>query len=132
MVTRLDSDLQLTLIEHMAHLTSADYEEIPKDLLLLGFIPEDKADLIRDSGVVETLAEIYGAWTAGGGAAAVNVNKVIADLQDLTAEKGNLFQIPVRAPYLPRDPTFPVDSPSCFSLISPTSQSPSQCWRALA
>jgi len=97
MVTRLDSDLQLTLIEHMAHLTSADYEEIPKDLLQLGFIPEDKADLIRDSGVVETLAEIYGAWTAGGGAAAVNVNKVISDLQDLTAEKGNLFQIPVGA-----------------------------------
>jgi hypothetical protein len=100
MVTRLDSDLQLTLIEHMAHLTSADYEEIPKDLLLLGFIPESKSDLIRDSGVVETLAEIYGAWTAGGGAAAINVNKVIADLQDLTAEKGNLFQIPPYFAYI--------------------------------
>jgi len=59
----------------MAHLTSADYEEIPKDLLLLGFISENKADLIKDSGVVETLAEIYGAWTGGGGAAAINVNK---------------------------------------------------------
>jgi hypothetical protein len=100
MVTRLDPDLQLTLIEHMAHLTSADYEEIPKDLLLLGFIPENKSDLIRDSGVVETLAEIYGAWTAGGGAAAINVNKVIADLQDLTAEKGNLFQIPPYFAYI--------------------------------
>ncbi|KAL7553546.1 hypothetical protein ACHAWF_016831 [Thalassiosira exigua] len=100
MVTRLEPDLQITLIEHMAHLTSADYEEIPKDLLLLGFIPEDKADLIRDSGVVETLAEIYGAWTAGGGAAAINVNKVIADLQDLTAEKGNLFQIPPYFAYI--------------------------------
>ncbi|KAL9184342.1 hypothetical protein ACHAXT_002428 [Thalassiosira profunda] len=100
MVTRLDPDLQITLIEHMAHLTSADYEEIPKDLLLLGFIPEDKSDLIRDSGVVETLAEIYGAWTAGGGAAAVNVNKVVADLQDLTAEKGNLFQIPPYFAYI--------------------------------
>ena len=75
MVTRLEPDLQLTLIEHMAHLTSADYEEIPKDLLLLGFIPESKADLIKDSGVVETLADIYGAWTKGGGAAAINVNK---------------------------------------------------------
>ena len=75
MVTRLNPDLQITLIEHMAHLTSADYEEIPKDLLLLGFIPESQSDLIRDSGVVETLAEIYGAWTSGGGAAAVNVNK---------------------------------------------------------
>lgn len=94
MVTRLEPDLQLTLIEHMAHLTSADYDEIPKDLLLLGFIPESQASLIKDSGVVETLAEIYGAWTKGGGAAAINVNKVIADLQDLTAEKGNLFQIP--------------------------------------
>jgi len=100
MVTRLDPDLQLTLIEHMAHLTSADYEEIPKDLLLLGFIPESKSDLIKDSGVVETLAEIYGAWTAGGGAAAINVNKVIADLQDLTAEKGNLFQIPPYFAYI--------------------------------
>merc|ERR1712032_809737 len=84
----------------MAHLTSADYAEVPRDLLLLGFIPESKADLIRDSGVVETLAEIYGAWTAGGGAAAVNVNKVIADLQNLTAEKGNLFQIPPYFAYI--------------------------------
>ncbi|KAL7442870.1 hypothetical protein ACHAXH_009435 [Discostella pseudostelligera] len=100
MVTRLEPDLQITLIEHMAHLTSADYEEIPKDLLLLGFIPESKADLIQDSGVVETLAEIYGAWSGGGGAAAINVNKVVADLQDLTAEKGNLFQIPPYFAYI--------------------------------
>lgn len=100
MVTRLDSDLQLTLIEHMAHLTSADYEEIPRDLLLLDFIPQEKADLIEDSGVVEVLADIYGAWTKGGGAATINVNKVVAQLQDLTAEKGNLFQIPSYFAYI--------------------------------
>ena len=100
MVTRLDSDLQLTLIEHMAHLTSADYEELPRDLLLLGFVPEDKADVIDDSGVVEVLADIYGAWTAGGGAAAINVNEVIVQLQDLTAKKGNLFRIPPYFAYI--------------------------------
>jgi len=100
MVTRLDSDLQLTLIEHMAHLTSADYEEIPRDLLLLDFIPQEKADLIEDSGVVEVLADIYGAWTKGGGAAAINVNKVVAQLQDLTATRGNLFQIPPYFAYI--------------------------------
>ena len=100
MVTRLDPDLQITLIEHMAHLTSRDYDEIPKDLLQLGFIDESNADVIGDSGVVETLAEIYGAWTNGGGAAAVNVNKVIADLQDLTAEKGNFFKIPPYFAYI--------------------------------
>lgn len=100
MVTRLDEDLQLTLIEHMAHLTSADYEEIPQDLLLLGFIPEEKKHLIRDSGVVEVLADIYGTWTAGGGVAAFNVNDVINQLQDLTAKKGNLFQIPPYFAYI--------------------------------
>merc|ERR1719491_1153701 len=87
-------------VEHMAHLTSADYGEIPRDLLLLGFIPKDKADLIEDSGIVEVLADIYGAWTKGGGAASVNVNEVIANLQDLTAKKGNLFQVPPYFAYI--------------------------------
>lgn len=100
MVTRLSKDLQLTLIEHMAHLTSADYAEIPRDLLLLGFVPEDKADVIGDSGVVELLADIYGAWSSGGGVAAINVNKVVSQLQELTAEKGNLFRIPPYFAYI--------------------------------
>lgn len=100
MVTRLPSELQLTLIEHMAHLTSSDYAEIPRDLLLLGFIPPSQAGAIEDSGVVEVLADIYGQWTAGGGAAAINVNEVINNLQDLTAQKGNLFQIPPYFAYI--------------------------------
>jgi hypothetical protein len=100
MVTNIDKELQLTLIEHMAHLTSADYAEVPNDLLLLGFIPKDKADLIKDSGVVEVLADIYGAWTSGGGVAAINVNQVVAQLQDLTATRGNLFQIPPYFAYI--------------------------------
>jgi predicted unusual protein kinase regulating ubiquinone biosynthesis (AarF/ABC1/UbiB family) len=80
MVTRLSNDLQLTLIEHVAHLTSSDYEEIPRDLLLLGFIPPEMEGLIADSGVVEVLANIYGQWSKGGGAAAINVNDVINDM----------------------------------------------------
>lgn len=100
MVTRIDEDLQLALIEHVAHLTSADYEEVPRDLLLLGFIPQNKKDVIRDSGIVEVLAGIYGTWTSGGGVAAFNVNDVISQLQDLTAKKGNLFQIPPYFAYL--------------------------------
>eukprot|EP00977_Amphora_coffeiformis_P003262 scaffold609_cov170-Amphora_coffeaeformis.AAC.16 len=100
MVTRLDGDLQLTLIEHVAHLTSKDYAEIPRDLLLLDFIPADKADLIEDSGLVEVLADIYSQWSSGGGAAAINVQDVINSLQDLTADKGNLFQIPPYFAYI--------------------------------
>lgn len=100
MLTRLDGDLQLTLIEHVAHLTSKDYAEIPRDLLLLDFIPADKADMIEDSGVVDILASIYGQWSAGGGAASINVQDVINSLQDLTADKGNLFQIPPYFAYI--------------------------------
>jgi predicted unusual protein kinase regulating ubiquinone biosynthesis (AarF/ABC1/UbiB family) len=100
MVTRLDENLQLTLIEHMAHLTSKDYAEIPQDLLLLGFIPQEKASEIKDSGLVDTLANIYGAWTEGGGAAAIDVNQVIVDLQELQATKGNLFRIPPYFAYI--------------------------------
>lgn len=100
MTTSLDPKIQLILIEHMAHLVSADYDEIPRDLLLLDFIPEEKADLIEDSGIVELLANIYGQWKSGGGAKSVNVNDVMVKVQDLTAEKGNFFQIPPYFAYI--------------------------------
>jgi len=100
MVTTLPNNIQIRLIEHMAHLTSADYDEIPGDLYDLGFIPKGNAEVVTDTDVVETLAEIYGAWTGGGGAASVNVNKVIAQLQDLTATRGNIFQIPPYFAYI--------------------------------
>jgi len=87
-------------VEHVAHLTSGDYAEVPRDLLVLGSIPQSKADLISDSGIVEVLADVYSAWTRGGGAASINVNQVIAQLQDLTAKKGNLFMIPAYFAYI--------------------------------
>jgi len=90
----------IVLVEHMAHLTSSDYAEVPRDLLKLGFIPENKADLIADSGIVEVLASVYGQWTSGGGVNSINVNEVIASLQDLTEKKGNLFQIPPYFAYI--------------------------------
>lgn len=100
MVTSIPPQLQLTLVEHMAHLTSGDYAEVPRDLLLLGFVPEDKADVIEDSGVVEVLANIYGAWTSGGGLATINANDVLQQMQDLAGEKGNLFRIPPYFAYI--------------------------------
>ena len=88
MVTTIQPNLQITLIEHMAHLTSADYEEIPNDLLLLGFIPESKKEYIDDTDIVETLADIYSSWSSGGGAASVNVNEVVNNLQGLAETRG--------------------------------------------
>ena len=100
MVTNIPSQLQLTLIEHMAHLTSRDYAEVPRDLYLLGFVPADKEDVIEDSGVVDVLADIYGQWTDGGGLKTINANEVINQMQDLAATKGNLFQIPPYFAYI--------------------------------
>ena len=90
----------LLKVEHVAHLTSGDYAEVPRDLLVLGFIPPSKADLINDSGIVEVLADIYSAWTRGGGAASINVNQVVAQLQALTEKNGNLFMIPAYFAYI--------------------------------
>ena len=39
LVTTVRPDLQLTLIEHVAHLTAADYAKVPTDLVKLGFVP---------------------------------------------------------------------------------------------
>jgi predicted unusual protein kinase regulating ubiquinone biosynthesis (AarF/ABC1/UbiB family) len=86
MVTSIPPQLQLTLIEHMAHLTSRDYAEVPRDLYLLGFVPKDKERVVEDSGVVEVLADIYGRWTDGGGMASINANEVLSKMQDLAAE----------------------------------------------
>ncbi|KAG7340844.1 ABC1 family-domain containing protein [Nitzschia inconspicua] len=100
MVTSIPPQLQLTLIEHMAHLTSRDYEEVPRDLYLLGFVPQDKEKEVESSGVVDVLADIYGKWTDGGGMASINANEVLTKMQDLAAEKGNLFQIPPYFAYI--------------------------------
>jgi aarF domain-containing kinase len=94
MVTSIPPQLQLTLIEHMAHLTSRDYEEVPRDLYLLGFVPKDKEAEIQSSGVTEVLADIYGRWTDGGGMASINANEVLSKMQDLAAEKGRFGTAP--------------------------------------
>ena len=93
MVTNIPPGLQLTLIEHMAHLTSRDYAEVPRDLFLLGFVPKEQEKNIEDSGVVEVLADLYGKWTDGGGIKSVNANDVLVQMQDLAAEKGMLISM---------------------------------------
>ena len=57
------------------------------DFPLLGFFPERKPILIKYSGIVEVLADIFGSWTEGVGAAVINMNKIINKLQDITATR---------------------------------------------
>ena len=100
LVTSLAPDLQGTMIDHIAHLTSRDYAKVPTDLVKLGFIPAGMEQAAAEGGVVEVLADVYGKWAMGGGAARVDINAVIQDLSGLTDRYGNLFQLPPYFAYI--------------------------------
>ena len=57
------------------------------DFPLLGFFPERKPILIKYSGIVEVLADIFGSLTEGVSVAVINVNKIIKKLLDITATR---------------------------------------------
>ena len=100
LVTTLDPDLQLTFIEHIAHLTSRDYAKVPQDLVKLGFIPKGYEQVAKESGVVDVLSEVYTQFAGGGGAAKIDVNAVIGKLTGLADEYGNIFRVPPYFAYI--------------------------------
>ena len=102
LVTSISSDLQLTFIDHIAHLVSRDYEEVPGDLVKLGFVPSGKEDTVLTSGVVMVLAEIYGEFAKGGGASKIDVAGVVSKLNNLSSTYGNIFQLPPYFAYIAR------------------------------
>lgn len=94
LVTSLDKDLQFSYIEHIAHLVSGEYSEVPGDLVKLGFVPEGKEVQIENTDVVQVLADVYSQWTSGGGAARMDVAKFLNELQDLARRYGGIFRMP--------------------------------------
>lgn len=94
--------LQFDFLEHVAHLTAADYAAIPEDLVALGFVPTGMEEAIKSEGVVDTLTSVYSQWAGGGGVAKIDVNEVSSRLQKLVEEKGNMFQIPNYFAYILR------------------------------
>lgn len=94
LVTRVEGELQISFLEHIAHLTSADYAAIPADLVRLGFVPAGKEEAIAQAGVAEVLATLYAQLAGGGGAAKIDVGEVGRTLTGLTQSYGNIFQIP--------------------------------------
>lgn len=102
LVTSVSPDLQETYIEHIAHLVSKDYDEVPGDLVKLGFVGEGMEQVAQEQGVVDVLADVYGRWALGGGAAKVDVAGVISQLNGLTATFGNFFRLPPYFAYIAR------------------------------
>lgn len=102
LVTVLNPDLQLSYIEHIAHLTSKDYAKVPADLVRLGFVPEGKQQAVLEAGVVEVLSSVYTKFAGGGGVAKIDVNQVIQEMNGLAGTYGNLFQLPPYFAYIAR------------------------------
>lgn len=101
-VVRLDTNLQASFIDHIAHLTSKDYAAIPQDLVKLGFITAGKEKLVEEAGVVTALTSVYSQLAGGGGVRKINVAAVVDELTGLTNTYGNLFQIPAYFAYIAR------------------------------
>eukprot|EP00669_Euglena_mutabilis_P002756 TRINITY_DN13477_c0_g1_i1.p1 TRINITY_DN13477_c0_g1~~TRINITY_DN13477_c0_g1_i1.p1 ORF type:complete len:380 (-),score=136.14 TRINITY_DN13477_c0_g1_i1:277-1416(-) len=102
LVTSIPKELQLTFIEHIAHLTSKDYRRVPEDLVKLGFVPPGLEDAVRSSNTVEVLVRIYSTWASGGGAAG-KVGVVLKEFQSLSeANGGYLFRLPPYFAYIAR------------------------------
>jgi aarF domain-containing kinase len=70
------------LLSYVAHLTSQDWPNVARDLQTLGFIPEDAGDP-AELGLVEPLGRVLSQLSGGGGAAKLNVDAVLAELEDL-------------------------------------------------
>lgn len=101
LVTQLDEDLRLTLIEHVAHLVARDYAKVPGDLVRLGFVPKGGEDAAADAGVVDLLTRAYSKRAEGGGFANFDVPGLIDELRGLSADAGAaIFQIPPYFAYI--------------------------------
>ena len=73
MVIDVPNDLQLSLLEFIANLQAKNYEEIPTDLVKLSFVPADKLDELRESGLTAALASIITLTVQGGGPSMANI-----------------------------------------------------------
>lgn len=67
MCLEVPQDLQLALLEFIADLQAKNYERVPGDLVKLGFVPEDKIDELRSSGLTYGITQMLELATSGGG-----------------------------------------------------------------
>jgi len=102
LVQNIGKDRRYRFIEHIAHLVSRDLDKVPQDLLDLGFIPENQAAVILNEENTAGIAAVYTEIMGGGGAAKIDVTKVLTQLEDLVDKYGQLFQVPPYFAYIAR------------------------------
>lgn len=81
MTLSIDNDLQYSLLEFVAHLTSDNYDQLPEDLVQLGFLKADKLEFAKRSGILEPFKYFLQQAGHGGGAAGVR-ERVYAEYRE--------------------------------------------------
>jgi hypothetical protein len=77
----IDPELQYSLLEFVAHLTSENYDTLPDDLAALGFLKPEKLEFARRSGVLEPLKYFIRQAGKGGGANGVR-DRIFAEYRE--------------------------------------------------
>mmetsp|Transcript_7431 Transcript_7431/g.16376 ORF Transcript_7431/g.16376 Transcript_7431/m.16376 type:complete len:750 (-) Transcript_7431:142-2391(-) len=101
-VTELDPGLRIPYIQHITHLVAREYDLVAEDLIKIGFVPEGKEEEFRRAEVVQVLGSVYSQWNAGGGAATIDVNGFLDDLQRLGDQFGGILRVPPYFFYIAR------------------------------
>eukprot|EP00553_Chaetoceros_curvisetus_P003710 CAMPEP_0204634066 /NCGR_PEP_ID=MMETSP0717-20131115/28439_1 /ASSEMBLY_ACC=CAM_ASM_000666 /TAXON_ID=230516 /ORGANISM="Chaetoceros curvisetus" /LENGTH=74 /DNA_ID=CAMNT_0051652393 /DNA_START=1 /DNA_END=221 /DNA_ORIENTATION=- len=67
MTLETPSSLQFSLLEFIAHLTAENFEDVPYDLVNLGFLKDEKVDFMVETGSLEPLYYFFKQANEGGG-----------------------------------------------------------------
>ena len=102
----VEQQQQYAIIEYISHLVSEQFDQVPNDLVNLGFVPEAKRDAVADTGVATALSYIFRQLASGGGAKKimkrVNVNDIGVEVQAIQEKYGNILQVPAYFAYILR------------------------------
>jgi hypothetical protein len=81
MTIETEPELQYSILEFVAHLTSENYEELPEDLVRLGFLKAEKLDFAKRSGLLDPFKYFLKEIGKGGGADGVR-DRIFADYRE--------------------------------------------------
>ncbi|KAF8071031.1 aarF domain-containing protein kinase [Scenedesmus sp. PABB004] len=82
LMTEVTPEQRIALVEYIAHLSTQDWDNVARDLQTLGFIPADAGDPVA-LGMAEPLGRILVQLSGGGGAAKVNIDAVMGEVEAL-------------------------------------------------
>jgi len=90
MVITVPTDLQLSLLEFIANLNAENYEDVPDDLVKLQFVPEDKLEELRNSGLTVAISSMIKLAAEGGGPKGA-MKRMVAQNKEKYAEALSVF-----------------------------------------